>query len=216
MAVYRRRIGERELSRFRRIAARPGLTEEQRAELRRRYVFGETSVKRRRSLAGRRSIRTAREIERFKNLASRFGVNTARYFARRATVSSAGKVFSARVSQRVKESSFIARTRGATFQEIVKSWPDMIDQRLEALLEDVTQQAFENVQARTAVLSGEAQLGWFVSRVNKFRRFIGNDQPHIRRLEHGWSRQPNTGNMVRSTFKRMPQWIEIAAKRLAV
>lgn len=135
------------------------------------------------------------------------------------TVASGGRIFSARVTPANAAKEFIVSvsSKKGNFYDALAQWPALIENRLVALLDNVTALAFENIVARTPVgppknkNSGPAAQGWFQTSPGPYVRFIGNNEPHIRRLEHGWSRQPNRNFMVRATLKRLPQFVDQAA-----
>ena len=122
--------------------------------------------------------------------------------------------FSSRVSARKQSSPFIVTIKQAQFMDVINKWPGMTEKQIEAILDEVQQRALVNITARTPVLTGEAKAQWFWMKPTRWERFIGNNAPHIRRLEHGWSSKPNKWFMVRSTEKKIPFWVNQIAKRL--
>lgn len=132
-----------------------------------------------------------------------------------------GRLFRRKVSAKQKARPFIVRVKpragfqkSEEFYKALSQWPDVLQNNMTALLDGIMQKAAENLVRRTPVLTGAARAGWYLQRPAPFQRFIGNNQPHIRRLEHGWSSQPNRGRMVRSTAKRLPQIANEVARRL--
>lgn len=122
--------------------------------------------------------------------------------------------FRRRVSARAQRRPFVVAVKQKNFLEILKSWPDMTEKRVEDVLNLVTARAYANVRERTPVRSGKARSQWFITLPSRFVRFIGNNVAYIRRLEHGWSRQPNRNSMVRATEKRFGLYVRAAAEKL--
>jgi hypothetical protein len=124
--------------------------------------------------------------------------------------------FRRRVSARMQAKPFVVRVDDHNFAGIIAQWPGLTENAVEAILNQTTALSFQSVKERTAVLTGEAQSQWFMTMSDRWSRFIGNNWPGIRRLEHGWSRQPNRGYMVRATVKKIPVWAkELAAQHWA-
>lgn len=152
---------------------------------------------------------------RYKNLLSRFGKSAASRFARRRTVAAGGRVFSARVPSDIQQQPFTATFSGGKFAQALQSFAVKTDADIERILDDVGKRAYASIVFRTAVLTGEAAASWQYQRAPKRVR-IFSDWPGIRRLEHGWSKQPGKGSMVRITYKLLPGFIQTAANRLGV
>lgn len=152
-------------------------------------------------------------LERYKALEAQFGERRARFYLRKKTIIIGDRIFRARAPKKKNQAGF-GVSAAAQFAAALKSWPEIFDGRMETLLDEVEALSLANAKERTPVLSGEARDGWFVSR-GPFKRFIANNQPHILRLEHGWSKQPNRWYMIRSTIKKIPHWVDGIARRLA-
>ena len=121
--------------------------------------------------------------------------------------------FSRRVSASKQARPFVVLVDAADFAGEIAKWPDMTEARLEDVLNDVTARAYQSVKERTPQLTGRARSQWFITLPSRFVRFIGNNIPYIRRLEHGWSRRPNAGFMVRATEKRFNLLVKAAAEK---
>jgi hypothetical protein len=124
-----------------------------------------------------------------------------------------GAKFSPRVSAKTQRKAMTVTVDDQDFAGVIARWPGLTEDAVEAILNQTTALAFESVKERTAVLTGEAQSQWFMTMGGRWSRFIGNNWPGIRRLEHGWSKRPGRGYMVRVTAKKVNGWVrELAAK----
>lgn len=73
---------------------------------------------------------------------------------------------------------------------------------LKGLEEDLVEQLFLRIQARTPVDTGNARDGWNIDGLN-----IINMVPYIVYLENGWSKQAPAG-MIRVSLEEVPQIIQ--------
>lgn len=124
-----------------------------------------------------------------------------------------GAQFSRRVSARKQASPFVVGVNADAFVSEIAKWSAVTEERLEDVINDVTAQAYHAVRARTARKTGRARSQWFITAPSRFVRFIGNNTIYIRRLEHGWSRQPYSGGMVRSVERRFGALVRKAAQK---
>lgn len=122
--------------------------------------------------------------------------------------------FSRRVKASQQKKPFVVQVEQRDFLAVINRWPGLVEDQVEQIVNEVTILAFANVKERTPVLTGRAKSQWFITVPSRFVRFIGNNVPYIRRLEHGWSRKSNRWFMVRSTEKKIPMWVNQIAGRL--
>ncbi len=98
----------------------------------------------------------------------------------------------------------------------IESFGELSEQRQKQLIQGTTFEARTFIFDTTPVKTGNARRNWHFEVVGDFLGRIWNNLPYIRRLEHGWSKQPGKGFMVQQALLHAEELVRRAAAKLGI
>lgn len=98
----------------------------------------------------------------------------------------------------------------------IDAFGELGEQRQKQLIQGTTFEAHAFIYDKTPFKTGNARRNWHFEVAQAFLGRVWNNLPYIRRLEHGWSKQPGRGFMVQSALLHADQLIRRAAAKLGI
>ena len=102
------------------------------------------------------------------------------------------------------------------FAQQIEAFGELVESRQKLLIQGTTFEAHAFIFDKTPVKTGNARRNWHFEVASGFLGRVWNNLSYIRRLEHGWSKQPGRGFMVQSALLHAEELVRRAAAKLGI